>query len=433
MFFLAESAIDPNPLFILPFVALLLCIATMPLLLTKVWEHHYKKIACGLGAVAVLYYILGLHAGGRMLGVAWEYVSFIVFIGSLYVVAGGIHVRTKGEATPFHNVLFLLGGAIMANLVGTTGASMLLIRPWIRLNKYRFTEFHTAFFIFIVSNVGGCLTPIGDPPLFLGYLKGVPFWWVTAKCLPAWALAVSLIVAIFYYIDRVNFLQAPKKIREMETAHETLKFEGLHNLGWLALILAAVFLKHPAGLREVLMVIAAAGSYKTTLKPVHDANHFSFGPIKEIAWLFCGIFATMVPALDYLTVHAANLGISSPLHYYWCSGALSGVLDNAPTYLTFLTAAFGLKGLHIDNAAHVTMFLDRHALYVVAVSLGSVFYGAMTYIGNGPNLMVKAIADHAKVHTPHFFTYIFRFSLPILLPVLALVGWIFFGHGQANP
>lgn len=429
MMFFAESVIpDPNPLFIIPFAALLLCIATMPLLLPKFWEHNFKKISCGLGAVSVLYYIIGLHNGGRMLGVAWEYISFIVFIGSLFVVAGGIYVRTKGEATPFHNVLFLAGGAVLANLVGTTGASMLLIRPWIRLNKYRFTSFHTVFFIFVVSNVGGCLTPIGDPPLFLGYLKGVPFWWVTAKCLPAWALAVTLIVGIFYFIDRVNFLQAPKKIREAETAHESLKFDGMHNLAWLALILAAVFLKKPAGLREVLMVIAAVGSYKTTLKPVHEANHFSFGPIKEVAWLFCGIFATMVPALDYLESHAGNLGISTPIHFYWCSGALSGVLDNAPTYLTFLTAAFGLKGFNIDNSAQVAQFLSSHTLYVIAVSLGSVFFGAMTYIGNGPNLMVKSIADHAKVHTPHFFVYIFRFSVPILLPVLALVGWIFFKH-----
>src|SRR5271154_756032 len=247
MQFLADTFIipDPNPFFVLPFVALLLSMATLPLLLPKIWEHHYKKIACGLGLVPVVYYLFGLHAGGRILDVAWEYISFIVFIGSLFIVAGGIHVRTQGEATPFHNVLFLLGGAVMANLVGTTGASMLLIPPWVRLNKYRYTSFHTAFFIFIVSNVGGCLTPIGDPPLFLGYLKGVPFWWVTAKCLPAWALAVGALATAFYSLDRLNFLAAPRAIREEQTAHETLKIEGLQNLGWLALILLSVFLKSP--------------------------------------------------------------------------------------------------------------------------------------------------------------------------------------------
>ena len=228
---------------------------------------------------------------------------------------------------------------MLANLVGTTGASMLLIRPWIRLNKYRYTHLHTAFFIFIVSNVGGCLTPIGDPPLFLGYLKGVPFWWITSRCLPAWTLAVGTLCAIFYGLDRVNFLQAPRPVREKQTAQETVQFEGLHNLCWLALILAAVFLKSPPGLRELLMAGAAAGSYFTTSPATHEQNLFSFGPIKEIAWLFAGIFATMVPALDYLEGHASALGITLPMHFYWFSGALSGVLDNAPTYLTFLTAA----------------------------------------------------------------------------------------------
>ncbi len=425
MLFLAEAVLDPHPAFVLPFAALLLCIATMPLLLPKFWEHHYRKVSLGLGAIAVAYYLLRWHAGGRLLGVGWDYVSFIVFIGSLFTVAGGIHVRTRGEATPWHNVVFLLGGAVLSNLIGTTGASMLLIRPWIRLNKYRYTHLHTAFFIFIISNVGGCLTPIGDPPLFLGYLKGVPFWWVTARCLPAWSFAVSALCLIFYFLDRVNFLAAPRAVREEQTAHETFKIEGLQNLGWLALILAAVFLKHPAGLREILMGAGAIGSYYTTRRPIHKANHFSFGPIKEVAWLFAGIFATMVPALDYLEVHASALGITQPMHFYWFSGALSGVLDNAPTYLTFLTAAFGLHSLQIDSPAHVALFLDRHAAYVVAVSLGSVFFGAMTYIGNGPNLMVKSIADHQGVHTPHFFRYIIRFSLPLLLPVLALVSWLF--------
>lgn len=422
----AAHVLDPHPVFIFPFVALLLCIATLPLLLPKVWEHHFKKISFGLGLITVLYYLIWLHAWGRIVGVAGEYLSFIVFIGSLFVVAGGIHVRTKGEAIPSVNALYLIAGAILANLIGTTGASMLLIRPWIRMNKYRFTMYHTAFFIFIVSNVGGCLTPIGDPPLFLGYLKGVPFWWVTLQCLPAWALAVSCLVVVFYAMDRVNFLAAPRAIREQQTAHEEFKLEGLANLGWLAIILAAVFLKHPPGLREVLMAGAAIGSYKTTPRPIHDANHFTFAPIKEVAWLFAGIFATMVPTLDFLECHAASLGITTPAHFYWLSGGLSSVLDNAPTYLTFLTAAFGLKGLNLNDPAHVTQFLNEHGIYLVAISLGSVFFGAMTYIGNGPNFMVKAIVDHARVHTPNFFLYIIRYSIPILLPILALVGWVFF-------
>jgi Na+/H+ antiporter NhaD/arsenite permease-like protein len=423
---LANAALDPNPIFILPFGLLLLSIATLPLLAGKFWEHYYRHVAVGLGAISVGYYLLGLHGGERLLHVGWEYVSFIVFIGSLFIVSGGIHIGVKGESTPAINVLYLLIGAVVANLFGTTGASMLLIRPWIRSNKYRYTHFHTCFFIFVVSNVGGCLTPIGDPPLFLGYLKGIPFFWITQHTLFPWAVTVGLLVGVFYLIDRHNFLRASAAVREKETAHEEWKFQGLKNFGFLGAILVAVILA-PPGWREAVMVVAAVSSYFTTPTPVHEANHFTFGPIKEVAWLFLGIFATMVPALDYLEGHAAGLGISQPMHFYWLSGALSGVLDNAPTYLTFLAAAFGLKKLALDNPEHVTAFLDAHALYVIAISLGSVFFGAMTYIGNGPNFMVKAICDHAGVHTPSFFGYIARYSVPILLPIFALVAWLFLG------
>ncbi len=421
---IASIVADPNPLMILPFAAMLLCIALMPLLAPKFWEHHLQKFAVGLGAISVFYYLAVLHDGARMLTVAHEYLSFIIFIGSLFVIAGGVHIAVKGEAKPFNNVLLLLIGAVLANFVGTTGASMLLIRPWIRSNRYRFTHFHTVFFIFVVSNVGGCLTPVGDPPLFLGYLKGVPFWWVTEKCWPAWILAVSALLVIFYVIDRANFLKAPKPIRDAETAHESFKITGWSNFGWLAIVLAAVFIKSPPGLREVIMAGAATGSYFLTPKQVHESNHFNFAPIKEVAWLFLGIFATMVPALDYLELHAATLGVQNPGQFYWLSGILSGVLDNAPTYLTFLAAAFGIKGLNLNDAAHMTQFLAQHGIYIVAISLGSVFFGAITYIGNGPNFMVKAIADHAGVHTPSFFSYIFRYSIPVLIPLFAVVAWL---------
>ncbi|MEO7931929.1 MAG: sodium:proton antiporter [Chthoniobacterales bacterium] len=419
---LATEGLDPHPLMVLPFVGMLLCIAVMPLLFSHIWERHYPKIALGLGSICVVYY-LWMHGGTRIAGVLEEYVSFIVFIGSLFVVAGGIHIRIQGEARPLSNCLFLLIGAVLANLIGTTGASMLLIRPWVRSNKYRYTNFHTAFFIFTISNVGGCLTPIGDPPLFLGYLKGVPFWWVTQHCWKAWAFAVVSLVAIFYLFDRTNFVRAPRAIREMETAHETFKIEGRRSFLPLAAILVAVIFAPPI-LREIIMIASAVIAYRSTPRPIHDANHFTFGPIKEVAWLFAGIFMTMIPALDYLQLHAAALGLNTPEQFYWLSGALSGVLDNAPTYLAFLSAAFGLKHLDLNNTAHVAQFLKTDGLYVIAVSLGSVFFGAMTYIGNGPNLMVKSIADHAKVHTPHFFAYIFRFSLPVLLPVLAAVAFL---------
>jgi Na+/H+ antiporter NhaD/arsenite permease-like protein len=423
-------AADPSPLMVLPFVAMLGAIALAPILIKHHWERHYHKISVGLGAIAVFYYLFVLKNWQRMAHVAHEYVSFIALIGSLFVVAGGIHIVVKGEAKPWVNCVYLLIGAVIANVIGTTGASMLLVRPWIRMNRYRFTGFHTVFFIFIVSNIGGCLTPIGDPPLFLGFLKGVPFWWVFQHCWQAWCVAVGGMLAIFYVKDRTNFLKAPRAIREAETSSETWRFEGLENLGFLALILGSVFIKEPAGLREVVMLGAAAGSYFTTKKQIHHANAFSFGPMKEVAWLFIGIFATMVPALDYLELHSDSLGIHTEMQFYWLTGALSGVLDNAPTYLTFLSSAFGLVHLNIDDAAHMQQFIARHDHYLVAISIGAVFFGAMTYIGNGPNLMVKSICEEAGVKTPSFFGYVAKYSLPVLVPFFAVIAYLFFSKAR---
>ncbi len=423
----APAAVDLPLALTFPFVALLACLALCPLLTPKFWERYYRVVACGLGAVSLLWYVAAYHAKDRVVGVAGDYISFIVFLGALYTVAGSIHIRVRGEATPLVNCLYLLAGAIISNLIGTTGASMLLVRPWIRMNKYRFTNFHTAFFIFLISNVGGSLTPIGDPPLFLGYLKGVPFFWITARTWPMWSSAVGLLILIFYFVDRHNFLRAPKEIRELETAHETFLVDGVRNFAYLAIILAAVVFC-PVVWRELLMGAAAAASYLTTRPSTHEANHFSFGPIKEVAWIFAGIFATMSPALDYLELHAAAFGLREPAQFYWLSGSLSAVLDNAPTYLTFLAAAFGVHGMMLDEPGQMTAFISQHGEYIVAISLGSVFFGAMTYIGNGPNFMVKAIADHAKVHTPDFFAYILKFSAPILLPVLGLIALIFLRH-----
>lgn len=198
---------------ILPFGVLLAAISFGPLLAPRFWHRHYAKVAYGLGLVTLCYYLFGLHAHGRVLHVAHEYVSFIALIGALFVVSGGVHIVVKGEATPRVNVMFLFLGAVVANLLGTTGASMLLIRPWIRMNKYRITAHHIVFFIFIVSNAGGCLTPVGDPPLFLGYLKGIPFWWVADHCWPMWAVGVGGLLAIFYVIDSLNYRRAPRDVR----------------------------------------------------------------------------------------------------------------------------------------------------------------------------------------------------------------------------
>jgi Na+/H+ antiporter NhaD/arsenite permease-like protein len=387
-------------------------------------------VAIGLGALTTLYYVFSLHDAERMLEVGGEYFSFMALIGSLFVVAGGIHIRVKGEARPWVNALYLFIGAVVSNFIGTTGASMLLIRPWIRMNKYRITAFHIVFFIFIISNVGGALTPIGDPPLFLGFLRGVPFFWVLAHCWAAWLIAIVALIAVFTVLDVLNFRRAPREIREEETAAEEWRFDGAGNLIFLGVILAAVFLHKylPSPIPDLIMIGAAAASYRATPSPIHESNHFNFGPIKEVGWLFIGIFATMVPALDYLQLHARELGIDSAMQFYWFTGMLSGFLDNAPTYLTFLAAAVGTHGLSISSPADILTFIETDGRTLAAISLGAVFFGSLSYIGNGPNFMVKSIANQLGVKTPSFFGYLACYSIPILIPVFLLVAILFFSR-----
>jgi Na+/H+ antiporter NhaD/arsenite permease-like protein len=422
---MAENIIAPNPWMILPFVLLLGTIALAPLFVPDWWLRYYPKVALGLGTITLVYYLLVLRAPDRVLHVAEDYVSFIMLVGSLYLISGGIHITVKGQATPLANVLFLFVGAVLANFLGTTGAAMLLIRPWIRMNQYRVTTHHIVFFIFVVANVGGCLTPIGDPPLFLGYLQGVPFWWVAQHCWPMWLTGVGLLLAIFYVVDHLNFTRAPREIRQLETAHETWKFEGLSNLFFLAVVLGGVFISRPIFLREGIMLAAALGSWFTTAKSIHQANRFDFHPIQEVAILFIGIFATMIPALDWLDLNARTVLGTEPASsmFYFGTGLLSGMLDNAPTYLSFLSALFGTSG-----ANDIGELLGTHTPALVAISVGAVFFGAATYIGNGPNFMVKAIADREKVRMPTFLGFIGKFTLPFLLPMLLVVWLIFFRH-----
>lgn len=432
------SAVVEIPLWLIaPFALLLLLIATMPLTpprLKHLWEHYYPHVAVALGAAVALYYVVRIPGGGGILGhTLLEYFSFIALIGSLFVVAGGIHIKVKGEATPLVNVVFLTVGAVLANFIGTTGASMVLIRPWIRMNKIRISAFHIVFFIFIVSNIGGALTPIGDPPLFLGYLRGVPFFWLIEHVMAEWVVALVLVLLVFYFFDWRSFERMPQRMQHTAAqSAETWRFDGLVNVLFLFAIIGAVFLPARFVLREAVMIAAAVASYRLTPRQVHEENAFTFAPIKEVAFLFSGIFATMMPALGYLEQHGAEFGFNRPVQYYFASGLLSAVLDNAPTYVNFLqlaqtTAAAGnpaaFAGLSGVEATRV--LLTTHPLFVVAVSLGSVFFGAMTYIGNGPNFMVKSIAQDAGVRCPGFFGYVFRYSLPILLPILALVGWWF--------
>ena len=417
-----HEVIAPNPWMILPFALLLGAMALAPLLAAGWWSRHYTKVSLALGAIVLGYYFLGLHASARVWHMAYDYTSFIALVGSLFVVSGGIHINVKGEATPLVNVVFLFIGAVVANVLGTTGASMLLIRPWIRMNRYRVTAYHIAFFIFIVANVGGCLVPIG-PPLYLGYLQGVPFWWPAENCWPMWATGVGILLAMFYVVDKINFARAPRPVSERETAHETWTFDGLGNFWFVAVILAAVFVNRPVFLREAVILAAALGSYFTTPKQIHAANHFNFHPIQEVAILFAGIFATMMPALDWLSQNARELPGQNPAPgvFFWGAGGLSSVLDNAPTYLGFLDALFGATG-----ARSIGELLNQHALSLLAISIGAVFFGAATYIGNGPNFMVKAVADQQKIRMPTFMGFVLKFTLPFLLPMLLAIWLIFF-------
>ncbi len=441
---LASTTAQHIPLaMIIPFALLLLLIATMPLSPAKIkhlWEHYYPHVSIALGLVSVGYYLFVLKDGMTVVHTMHEYFSFICLIGSLFVVAGGIHIKVKGEATPFGNVVFLLIGAVVANFIGTTGASMVMIRPWIRMNKIRISAYHIVFFIFIVSNCGGALTPIGDPPLFLGFLRGVPFFWLIDHVMWQWIFTVGLVAAVFYAIDRFNYGKIAGRVRSQIEQEDTWRFEGGVNVLLLLAIIGAVFVPEAYAkyfVREAIMLGAAIASYFLTSKKVHEENQFNFGPIKEVGFLFVGIFMTMMPALGYLEQNGKDLGFTKPTQYYFASGSLSAVLDNAPTYLNFLQLA---EATFVDKAtlpkdangvisakAGVEYLINTKEtmLFVIAVSMGSVFFGAMTYIGNGPNFMVKSIADSSNVHTPTFFGYIFKYSLPILLPILVASGFIF--------
>ena len=427
MCFLVTSlpAREPPVSLMLPFALLLLCIALAPLMLRHHWERHYHKVCSGLAAVVCGYYVFALNAPARAFHAALEYLSFMAVVGSFFVVSGGIHLRAPAQAGSAMRTLFLFFGALIANIIGTIGASMLLIRPWMQMNRLRFCGLHLAFFIFIVSNIGGALLPVG-PPLFLGYLKGVPFSWPLLRCWPHWTVTIALLLAIFFLLDR----RIPEKPDDQEsTGSRGWHCGGKRNFFYMAILLIALILL-PPGWREAVMIICAVISYSLTPSRIHEVNAFSFGPIKETGWFFLGIFGTMIPVLDYVELHARNLGLQSDAQFFWATGVLSALLDNAPTYLTFLAGALGLHGLEINNASDIAAFVREHDHYLVAISVGATFFGALTYIGNGPNLLVKAIAEDAKVPTPSFFAYIFKYAVPVLLPIFALISLLFFRSGN---
>lgn len=408
---------EVNPLWIIPFVLLLLSIAIIPLIKLHWWEKNYPAISFSLGTLVVLYYIFS-HQTARMIHTALEYFSFISLLASLFVVAGGILIHLKVRGTCLTNTVFLFIGAVIANIIGTTGASILLIRPYLRMNTNRLRSYHVVFFIFLISNMGGGLTPIGDPPLFLGYLKGIPFFWVVKNLWPNWILGIGLALLVFLILETLNPNRSPKEIASGNPQKSFMEIKGQKNIFFLLLILVAVFVGTPW--RELMMLTVAAIAYLKADKSILKENEFNFIPIKEVAILFAGIFATMTPALEWLETNSTKIGISTPGQYFWATGILSGVLDNAPTYLNFLYAALGLKQVTVEG------ILTQYPLYVKAISIGAVFFGALTYIGNGPNFMVKSISEQLGANCPSFFGYMVKYSLPILIPIFFIVWYVFF-------
>jgi Na+/H+ antiporter NhaD/arsenite permease-like protein len=407
----------PSLAWAMPFAALLLSIAVLPLVASRFWESNLRKlgVAVVLGAPVLALYLR--HHPEALLEVAGDYVSFIVLLGGLFVISGGVLLDGDLEATPRTNAAFLAAGALLASFVGTTGASMLLIRPLLQTNRERKHVAHTVvFFIFLVSNIGGCLTPLGDPPLFLGYLQGVPFTWTLRLFVP-WLFTTAFVLAIYVAWDlRTHAREAKPDLRRDFYEVRPLRLAGKENLALLGGVLAAVALLG-APWRELAIVALAVASHLRTDPALRRANRFTFHPILEVAALFAGIFVTMLPALDILRARGAELGVREPWQFFWATGALSSFLDNAPTYLTFLALAQGLR-LPADVVG------VPHGL-LAAVSLGAVFMGANTYIGNGPNFMVRAIAEERGVRMPSFAGYML-YSGAILLPVFLAVTLLFF-------
>ena len=405
------------PYTILPFVAMLLSIAVLPLWTPHWWERNRNKllVSAVLGLPVLVLYLARRPAA--LVHMGEDYVSFIVLLAGLFVISGGVLLRGDLNATPLVNSAFLAVGAVLASAVGTTGASMLLIRPLLQTNRERTRRKHTVvFFIFLVSNVGGMLTPLGDPPLFLGYLEGVPFTW-TLRLWPQWLLLAGALLLTYFVWDSILYAREPLAALRRDRAQiEPLRLRGSTNAVWLAgVILAVAFLRAP--LREVAIVLLAALSLWRTPAAIRRANGFTWYPIIEVAVLFLGIFLTMIPALELLRLRGGELGVRTPAQFFWATGALSSFLDNAPTYLAFLALGQGL-GL----AGEV---VGVPAAILAAISVGAVAMGANTYIGNAPNFMVKSIAEEAGVKMPSFFGYML-YSGAILIPLFVLVTLLFF-------
>jgi Na+/H+ antiporter NhaD/arsenite permease-like protein len=409
----------------LPFAVMLLLIAMLPLVFTRFWEKNHNKAMISFAVSLPVLIFAFIESPQDLLTALEEYASFISMLAALFIISGGILIKGDLRATPLVNTVFLMIGAVIANIIGTTGASMLLIRPLLQTISERKKVFHIPlFFIFIVSNIGGCLTPLGDPPLFLGYLRGIPFTW-TLKLFPHWLTAVGVLLIVFYIWDSYSYKREEESdIQRDDAIRAPITIVGKINLIFLAIVVLAIFFQTPAPYRELILLSMMILSILLTKKEVRTENRFTFYPIIEVAILFAGIFVTMVPLLALLRVKGASLGLSEPWQFFWVTGGLSSFLDNAPTYLTLASLAESVTRT-MANSSTVVSGIGVRADLLMAISCGAVFMGANSYIGNGPNLMIKSIAEEQGFKVPHFFEYM-MYSGMILIPVFILITFLFF-------
>lgn len=427
----------------IPFGLMLLTIAVAPLIVNDWWDSNRHKLAVSilLAIPVAICLVMGgmLHElEHQILG---DYLPFIILLLALYVITGGIHLAGDILAKPWVNTLFLAVGWVLASFMGTTGAAMLLIRPLLATNKQRAHKKHTVlFFIALVANCGGLLTPLGDPPLFMLFLRGAEFGWFMSL-FPEWLLTGALLLLIYYVVDSRFYKQEHPDALELDLReHQPLKVQGKTNIVYLVGVILVVAFVHSGVipmmaqadaplwikyLREIVLLVLTAMSMYTTKKKVrYRLNKFSWAPIMEVAILFFGIFVTMTPALAYLNAHASSLGFTHPWQFYYATGALSSFLDNTPTAVAFHSVASGLTPEQVAIfGGHVAAGVPE--LLLRAICVAAVFFGSMTYIGNGPNFMVKAIAEENGVKMPSFFGYIFKFAILVLLPVYVIVQLIF--------
>jgi Na+/H+ antiporter NhaD/arsenite permease-like protein len=434
----------------IPFAGMLLSIALFPLLAPDFWHHHFGKISAFWAATLGIPFLVayrGLAVYEILHIILADYVPFIILLWSLYTISGGILLRGTLRGTPVLNTAILLIGTLLASWMGTTGAAMLLIRPFLRANTHRKNRtFMVVFFIFLVANVGGSLTPLGDPPLFLGFLHGVSFFW-TFNILPHMLVVSILLLLIYFLLDTYYYRKEGAKAPD-DGVKEPLKLVGIHNFIFLAGVVISVLMSgivdwgevttfgiHRAvqdWVRDGLLVGLGILSLLTTSISIREDNDFTWFPIIEVAYLFIGIFITMIPCLLILKAGSQGAlailiaGVKQPAHYFWVTGALSAFLDNAPTYLTFFNTALGSFFSGMAEAEAVPLLMTDKAVYLKAISAAAVFFGACSYIGNAPNFMVRSIAEEAGTPMPSFFGYILRYSLIFLIPCFVIVTLIFF-------